>query len=259
MWQSKCFCSGSRLRRGWFHRKRSLWRRNGCRRRRCFLSLWVALKTGTWKKYTKTEGSWQCFVRAGSDKQEKKKASKPGGSGGNAKKKKKKNLRIIRKEIYCTYSKAVTPCLLQGSNAVLIKEVNHFPELWHAVWLPSPKCQSRWQLRTLYVKTVWEIRKRFRKGGKTSAPVPAGDVVSRQFSPTEVLQNSYCNIWFNTWKRVTAPFPRDKIPPPTPPVQAGFRRHTRPGTVRADLNLFVLLRQRQWGKKKKKRCRQESC
>ena len=43
--------------------------------------------------------------------------------------KKKKNLRIIRKEIYCTYSKAVTPCLLQGSNAVLIKEVNHFPEL----------------------------------------------------------------------------------------------------------------------------------
>lgn len=110
--------------------------------RRCFLSLWVALKTGTWKKYTKTEGSWQCFVRAGNDKQEKKKASKPGGSGGNAKK--KKNLRIIRKEIYCTYSKAVTPCLLQGSNAVLIKEVNHFTELWHAVWLPSPKCQSRW-------------------------------------------------------------------------------------------------------------------
>lgn len=119
IWQSKCFCSRSRLRHGWFHRNNSLWRRNKTWKRRCFLSLWVALETGTWKKYTKTEGSWQCFVKAENDKL-KRKASKPGGRGGNAKR------RIIRKEIYCTYSKAVTPCLLQESNAILIKEVNHF-------------------------------------------------------------------------------------------------------------------------------------
>lgn len=60
----------------------------------------------------------------------KRKASKPGGFGGNAK------VRIIRMEIYCTYSKAVTPFLLHKSYAVLIKEVDHFPELWHEMWLP---------------------------------------------------------------------------------------------------------------------------
>lgn len=53
----------------------------------------------------------------------KRKASNPGGRGGNAK------LKTIRMEIYCTYSKAVTSWLLQESNAVLIKEVDHFPEL----------------------------------------------------------------------------------------------------------------------------------
>ena len=105
--------------------------------RRCFLSLWVALKTGTWKKYTKTEGSWQCFVRPGNDKLKKKGLKARRHRSRNAK------LRIIRKEIYCTYSKAVTPCLLQESNAVLIKEVNHFAELWHVVWLPPPKNQTR--------------------------------------------------------------------------------------------------------------------
>lgn len=114
IWQSKCFCSQSRLRLGWFHRSSSLWRRNASRKDIASFSLWVALKTGTWKKYTKTEGSWQCFVGAGNDKL-KRKASMPGGRGENAK------LRIIRKEIYCTYSKAVTTC-----NAVLIKGVNHF-------------------------------------------------------------------------------------------------------------------------------------
>ena len=51
---------------------------------------------------------------------------------------------------------------------------------------------------------------------------------------------------------MTAPFPRDEIPPPIPPIQAGVRRNNRPGTERADFNLFVLLQQRLWEKKKKK-------
>lgn len=122
----------SRLRLDWFHSSSSLWRRNASRKDIASFSLWVALKTGTWKKYTKTEGSWQCFVGAWNDKL-KRKASMPGGSGENAK------LRIIREEIYCTYLKAVATC-----NTVLIKGVNHFLQLWLVVWLAPPVYENKW-------------------------------------------------------------------------------------------------------------------
>lgn len=122
MWQSKCFCSQSRLRLGWFHSNSCLWRRNKSGEDvASFLSEWLWRQV-LHRKYTKTEGSWQCFVRAGNDKLEKK-----GLKARRQRRKNAKKVRIIREEIYCAYSKAVTPFfLLKESNTVLIKEVNHF-------------------------------------------------------------------------------------------------------------------------------------
>lgn len=73
-------------------------------------------------------------------------ASKLRGKEKNAKR------RIIRVEIYCTYSEAVTSCLLQESHAVLIKEVNHFFSLSSDMWCDCLlQDLTRWKLKTLHV------------------------------------------------------------------------------------------------------------
>lgn len=151
-WQSKCFCSQSRLRGGWFSQKQLPLKKKRQLERRCFLFLWEALKTGTSQEIYKDRGEADSALLGAENDKRKRKASKPGGRGGNAK------LGIIRKEIYCAYSKAVTLCLLQESNTVLIKEVNHFPELWHEVWLPSPRANLV-VIKNFVYQSIWENMK----------------------------------------------------------------------------------------------------
>lgn len=106
--------------------------------RRCFLFSPSSCEDRYLKEIYKDRGELTVLCWGWEWQDWKGKASKPGGRGRKCKK-----LRIITIHIYCTCSKAVTPRLSRRSAAVLIKEVNHFQELWYVAWLASPQNSTR--------------------------------------------------------------------------------------------------------------------
>lgn len=112
-----------------FTEARFLWRRsNGWQNAAFFFSetLWRQVHH---KKYTKTLWSWQSFVRAENDKPQKK-GLKSLAAGANAK------VGIIRGgDLLYLFWSCHTLFFYREAMHFLIKEVNHFPELWHVVWL----------------------------------------------------------------------------------------------------------------------------
>lgn len=91
--------------------------------RRRFLSLFLS---DTWKKCAETEGSWRSFVSVG-------KSHEVPKEGLGACRQERECERENNQEGDLLY--LFTPFLSLNRNASLIKEVNHFQELWHVRWL----------------------------------------------------------------------------------------------------------------------------
>lgn len=111
MWQNKCFCSQT----VGFEDENKSW--NDA------VSFPVRAPLILERSRQRQRGADGALLAPGKTKR---KASEPGGRGGDA------EARTIRKEIYCIYSHLF---LSPKRNAVLIKEVDHFRELWHVGWL----------------------------------------------------------------------------------------------------------------------------
>lgn len=121
MWQNKCFCPQSRLKQLALKRK--------TRAGKTLFPFYSVSGSDTWKKYTETEGSWWSFVSA--VKKKKKREVQEEGLG--AWRQERECRRENNQEGDLLY--LFTPFLSLNRNAVLIKEVDHFWELWHVGWL----------------------------------------------------------------------------------------------------------------------------
>lgn len=126
--QIPCVCLGqsfyweSRWKRGWFHRNCSLWSRDTDWKCSASFSCAWLWRQVLQKKYTKTEGTWRCFVRAGTDRL-KRRGLKACEAEGKWKRENNQPADLLYLFQSCHRR------LLQKSNAALIKEVNHFPAL----------------------------------------------------------------------------------------------------------------------------------